>query len=350
MIATITKGTSFSGCICYCLKDKKELSEEQKQQLSQKDGLQHKDRAEILYYNKCFGDEKELAEDFREVARLSKRIEKSVLHVSLRLAPGEQLSRDKWMEVGQECARELGIADNQYICVLHKDTKGQHIHIVANRVGFNGKAVSDSNDYRKMDSLCRKLEKQYKLQEVLSPRSFLSSKERLFPRQDSRKIRLENAIRRTLFQVNHYHEFEGKMKQLGYRVIKGRGIAFIDDKKVKIKGSEVGYSLAKIERILSLKQKLTVNVKEQEKYEQAIERNFAGQRVYTAAQRLLQQTRETALMERSPFIPIIKEAASLLDELLKPEQSFDSMPYELTAEGYRRRKRKEQAQSQSPHR
>ena len=82
------------------------------------------------------------------------------------------------------------------------------------------------------------VEKQYKLQEVLSPCSFLSAKERLLPRKDIRKTRLENDIRKALIQVSNYHEFEEKMKELGYKVIKGRGISFIDDRKVKIKYSK----------------------------------------------------------------------------------------------------------------
>ncbi len=43
------------------------------------------------------------------------------------------------------------------------------------------------------------------------------------------------------------------MKALGYQVLKGRGVAFIDDKKVKIKGSEAGFSLMKIEKVLAMK-------------------------------------------------------------------------------------------------
>lgn len=46
------------------------------------------------------------------------------------------------------------------------------------------------------------------------------------------------------------------MKAHGYQVLKGRGIAFIDKKKVKIKGSEVEFSLMKIEKILALKEQL----------------------------------------------------------------------------------------------
>ena len=40
------------------------------------------------------------------------------------------------------------------------------------------------------------------------------------------------------------------MKEKRYQIIKGRGIAFIDDKKVYVKGSELGYPLKTIERIL----------------------------------------------------------------------------------------------------
>ena len=43
------------------------------------------------------------------------------------------------------------------------------------------------------------------------------------------------------------------MKEKKYQVIKARGIAFIDEKKVYVKGSELGYSLKTIERILEEK-------------------------------------------------------------------------------------------------
>ncbi len=107
-----------------------------------------------------------------------------------------------------------------------------------------------------MSDLCRKLEKQYGLQEVLSPRAFLPSSERKIPRHDSRKERLKSNIRNSLEKSVSYPEFEKQMKALGYQIIKGRGISFVDDKKVKVKGSEVGFSLSKIEKVLELKRQL----------------------------------------------------------------------------------------------
>jgi hypothetical protein len=337
MIGHVSVGSSSVHCISYCLEDKKELTEEQKQQLALMDHLQHKDRAEVLEYNKCFGNKYELADQFRDVEKLNKLVEKPVLHLSLRLAPGESLTRNQLIEIGRECAKEFGVADHQYICVLHKDTNEQHIHIAANRVGFDGKVAKDSNSYLRMAKFCRRMEKQYHLQEVLSPRAFLSPQERLLPRHDKRKERLENDIRTTLKEVTNYPDFEKKMTDLGYKVIKGRGISFIDDKKVKIKGSEVGFSLAKIERILSLKQELTI--KQKERLRQQPGEGITKQPA-SPSQRMIFKHMQQSERESAPVIQTEKQIATLLSALLEPEQQMGGgLPYELTEE-YLRKKRK----------
>jgi hypothetical protein len=329
MIGHVTKGASFFHCISYCLEDKIELTEAMKQQLTRMDNLQHKDRAEVLEYNQCFGNKFELAEQFRDVKKLSKWVEKPVLHLSLRLAPGDSLTRNQFIEIGREAAKEFGVADHQYICILHKDTQQQHIHIVANRVGFDGKVAKDGNSYKRMATLCRRLEKQYNLQQILSPRAFLSADERLMPRHDKRKERLREDIRRTLKEVSQFSDFEKKMTGLGYKVIKGRGISFIDDKKVKIKGSEVGFSLMKIEKILALKQVLALSQKE----------NLAGQQPTagsrsTASRRLTVNPVPRSAGTKTPFI------AALISKLLEPVPEMGGgVPYELTDE-YRRKKKK----------
>lgn len=256
MVGKVSIGKSFSKCINYCLNDKQKLSAAEKLLLSRKENVQHLHRAEVLEYNLCLGNTKTLAKDFEEVGKLSRRIEKPVLHITLSLAPGDRpLRKNELMEISRKCAGEFGVVDHQYIAVLHKDTEQQHIHIVANRVGFDKKVASDSNNYRRMAAFCRSMEKEYRLTQVLSPRAFLSPKDRLIPRHDSRKEKLKNDIAGLLKSdhVNSYEQFAAQMDTLGYRIEKGRGICFIDDKKVRIKGSEVGFSLMKIEKILSLK-------------------------------------------------------------------------------------------------
>ena len=337
MIGYVGTGASFYECIRYCLEDKNSLSEEQKGLKKLKDQLQHKDRAEILEYNKCFGDLGELTGQFLDVAKLSKRVEKPVFHLSLRPAPGDNVSREQLIEMGKECAKQFGVADNQYLIILHKDTAEPHIHIVANRVGFDGKVAKDNHSYRKMDGLCRQLEKQFHLKEVLSARRFLPEELRHLPRFDNRKEKLKTDIRDTLQRVNTFQHFEEKMKSLGYTVLKGRGISFIDDKKVKIKGSEVGFSLAKIEKILYLKQEISIKQEKQKLRKIALQRDIDN--AHTPVQKLLLKTAHSNRQEDFEVLELIKQLGKLLDVLLKTEYVDQSVSPELLKEARRKKHR-----------
>jgi hypothetical protein len=245
MIGKITIGKSFRGCLLYCLNDKREQQ-----------NLITQGRAEALLFNMCFGSQRELIEQFNDVRKLNPRLLKPVLHITLSLAPGELLSKDTLTEICEHCARDMGFGNNQYVAIQHSDTDHQHLHIVANRIGFDKRTVSDSNNYQKIANFCRKMELKYKLTQVSSPARFLSKEERKIPRHDSRKERLKKRIQYSLQRARNYAEFEKQMIAFGYQVVKGRGISFIDDKKVKIKGSDVGFSLATIEKIFALKQEV----------------------------------------------------------------------------------------------
>lgn len=337
MIGKITTGTSFYHCLAYCLEDKKSLSDEQKIKLSEADNLHHKDRAEVLFYNSCFGNARELASQYKEVRQLSRRVEKPVLHISLRLAPGETLTKDRLTEIGRACAEEFKFDKNQYICILHKDTRDQHIHIVANRVGYNGRAINLSNNYLRMANFCRKMELKHELKQVLNPRIFLSKEERLIPRQDARKETLKTHIRETLKTSANYADFEGKMKSLGYQVLKGRGISFIDDKKVKVKGSEVGFSLMKIEKILDLNKEIKIQQDVQKLLRELITEK-PGSPTTTTEKLLTKHIREKQ-RDRSILESLESKRNNLLYDMLKPEHAGESINPELLKQARRKRKK-----------
>jgi hypothetical protein len=311
--------------------------------LSINENLQHKDRAEVIYNNKCFGTASELAIQFNEVRRLSSRVEKPVMHISLRLAPGETLSKDQLIEIAQACAVEFKFDQNQYVCALHKDTREQHIHIVANRVGYDGKAVTLTNNYRRMANFCLQMEKKYNLREVLNPRKFLSKEERLIPRQDMRKEQLKKDIQDTLQNVTTYQEFERKMKSLGYAVLKGRGISFIDDKKVKIKGSEVGFSLSKIERVLELRQKIEM-VPQEEKTRAKMLQEYQPRPGISFSQKLIEETYISAQfdkLQQSPFFKMQEELFKILFEPQQGEVQSQSLDPNWLQELKRKKKKKQ---------
>ncbi len=291
MIGKIIIGKSFRGCISYCLEDKKH-------QVQKVETTQH--RAEVLSHNLCYGDKHELIRQFNDVRNLNPKLSKPVMHITLSLAPGESLSKEKLSGFIEDCAKELGFEKNQYIGIGHNDTLHQHLHIIVNRVGFDGKTVTDSNNYQKIAAFCRKMELKYQLQKVLSPRRFLSKAERQIPRVDSRKIKLRQDITDSLWNARSFHEFEQRMRQKNYIVQKGRGIAFIDSKKVRIKGSEVGFPLGRIQQILATK----VSLKKEVSLSQQPGKLSP---TYSPKPHIVIQPLQQKKMLHSPLLPIAKE-------------------------------------------
>ena len=238
MIGKVIVGKSFGGCLRYCLEDKKMANDIDKMIM--------KNRAEVLQYNMCFGNKAELIQQFNEVRKLNTKQSKPVMHITLSFAPGERLSKQQLTEISSHCAEDFGFDKNQFIAVEHHDTEHQHFHIVVNRINFDGKTLSDSNNYKKISDFCRKMEKKFQLVQVLSPTKFLSAEQKDLPRHDNRREQLRMVIAQSLNSSKNYDEFAGKMRVGGYEIIKGRGISFIDRQAVKVKGSELGFSMEKI--------------------------------------------------------------------------------------------------------
>ena len=319
MIGKVVIGKSFAGCLLYCLNDKVRQHEAD---------VVMKDRAEVLIYNQCFGNQKELIQQFNEVRQLNQKLSKPVMHITLSLAPGENLSKDKLMEMSQACAKDMGFENNQYIAILHRDTNHQHLHIVANRVGFDKRTVSDSNSYKKIANYCRKMELRYGLKQLLSPKQFLSKEQRILPRLDQRKEQLRQHIQQALKESGHFHEFERKLEEKGYQVIKGRGISFIDDKKVKVKGSELNYSLQTIERIL---EKQRIPHLTQPSGLQAISKKSAGGQESNPDPKM--KPISEALSEK-----LKTGLTAMVEQVLKPEETNEQPSNELLQQRKRKKK------------
>jgi ribosomal protein L31E len=328
MIGKITIGKSFKGCLMYCLNDKLP---------NQNQGDVMKDRAEVLLFNQCYGNPKELIQQFNEVKQLNSKLSKPVLHITLSLSPGEQLPKDKLMQLCRDCAIDMGFENNQYIAIHHKDTGHQHLHIVANRIGFDKRTVSDSNNFQKIAAYCRKMEFKFNLTPALSPRKFLPKEQRQIPRLDMRKEQLKNNIQEILKQANSYQEFEQQMKALGYQVLKGRGIAFIDDKKVKTKGSEAGFSLMKIEKILALKQQTESKEAVKELQQEVLQKQQSNniQHAPSLNQKLLHKKQKPV-----PKMELKKQITELIYGIAKPENILEQFIPELLKKRREKKRRR----------
>ena len=228
--------------------------------------------------------------------------------------------------MSEACAREFGFDNNQYVTIHHKDTGHQHIHIIANRIGFDKRTVSDSNNFKRMANFCRKMELTYGLKQVLNPKRFLSKEQRSIPRFDNRKEQLKESIKQALNNSKSYPEFEQKMKDKGYQIIKGRGISFMDEKKLKVKGSELNYSLQTIEQILKKQQLFRQNKPDSD---QLLDRKFFA-------------SKSEDLLPKKSFSNhenLKKDISGTLYDIMKPEQNQQHLINELLP---KKRKKKTQ--------
>ena len=145
MIAKAVKGKGFRGALEYDLT---------------------KEGGQVLDTNMAGENPRELAAEFGEIRKLRPNLGKAVLHVSLSAAPGEKLTDAQWREIGKRYMDGMGLEKNQFIVTRHTDTEHEHIHILANRIRFDGSVTSDSQDYKRQEAIMRELERDYGLQRV----------------------------------------------------------------------------------------------------------------------------------------------------------------------------------------
>ena len=145
MIAKAVKGKGFRGALEYDLT---------------------KEQGRVIDKNMAGENPRELAAEFGEIRKLRPNLGKAVLHVSLSAAPGEKLTDEQWREIGKRYMDGMGLEQNQFVITRHTDTEHEHIHILANRIRFDGSVTSDSQDYKRQEAIMRELERDYGLQRV----------------------------------------------------------------------------------------------------------------------------------------------------------------------------------------
>ena len=154
MIQSIHKGRGFRGVLNYVMNPEKE--------------------PELVAGNMYGTDPRALAAEFKQWRELRPGLGKAVFHSSLSLPHGpggrEELSDAQWRDVAERYLEHLGYGRSPFVVVRHRDTEHDHVHIVAARIDAEGRAVSDSNDYRRGEKILRQLEREYGLEPVRSSR------------------------------------------------------------------------------------------------------------------------------------------------------------------------------------
>lgn len=159
MIAKVSKGAGFKGCLEYNL---------------------DKAKGHLLKTNMDISkgiSPSALAKEFRTFSNLNERCKKPVLHIPISFSKKDNLSDEQMTEAAIKFLQKFELQMNggvkpegtrPYVIVRHTDTQHQHLHIITSRVDSTGKVLKDSNDYKEANKICRELEKEMGLEIVSS--------------------------------------------------------------------------------------------------------------------------------------------------------------------------------------
>ena len=78
--------------------------------------------------------------EMEAVAALSSRCRDPVYHLIIAYAKHERPTREQVVSDAERLLKAIGMERNQYVLAAHKDTDDFHAHVIANRVGLDGRA------------------------------------------------------------------------------------------------------------------------------------------------------------------------------------------------------------------
>lgn len=112
--------------------------------------------------------ENSIMKEVRMVRMQRPNLQKYFYHTSLNFPVYENLSNDAMLKIAHEYLEQNGFTQHQYMIVRHYDADHPHLHVLVNRIGYDGTVVSDSQDYARSEQVIRGLEQKHGLTKVIS--------------------------------------------------------------------------------------------------------------------------------------------------------------------------------------
>lgn len=194
-----------------------------------------------------------ISQQFSNIARLNQNCTQPFWHQCFSFPKEENPSNELLEKITVDFALDFGFFERQMIAFRHYDKEHHHFHIISNRLDLDGKnAVKTSNNYYRINTFCRKMEKKYGLKSVeIGRTNKIDGKEN--PTSNKYADDLRATIDTFLPKAQSIDEFAKMMQKQGYMIEKGRGITFVLPKNnIRIKGSDLGkeYSLSNLSKRL----------------------------------------------------------------------------------------------------
>lgn len=196
MIAKIIKGADFGGVINYML--------------SKQEG-----KAMVLASkNIGFTDQNLCVHEFVLQASMRPNVQKPVCHTILSFSANDadQLTDDVMIKIANEYLEKMGYGDTQSLIVRHSDRQHPHLHICINRIGNDGKTISDRNEKYRSTKICRELTERYGL--TLGEGKKAVNRHRLRG-EDKLRYEIFDAIKTALLHSKNWKDFVADLERQG---------------------------------------------------------------------------------------------------------------------------------------
>jgi len=316
----------------------------------------NKPGAEVLEVEGVRGHNfKYMAADFETQQQMRPSKEVACFHGILSFYPGENPSDGVMKEIAQKYLAELGIVNTQYAISKHTDKAHLHLHIVANMVNNDGKSIKDSYIGLRGKKIAQRLTQEYKLVPALEKNLKLTHLENLSD-TEANKYKVYLAISEILPLCRNMHELEARLLDRGIETqykYKGhtdekQGISF----KIGnfcFKGSQVDrkFSFAGLGKLLDQKQKLVLENETNQEEKAEIQVQSKRQKPFSKniPQLNISNSNDKGQISDSSIKKVSgNDLANALgkaaEDLLKPVETNQQLPYEFTQEGYMRKKKK----------
>lgn len=186
----ISRGSSFGGVMAYAFDGDLDNQREME--------------GEVVGGNMSGHDPKSLTREFNVTKAIRPDVEKPVWHNSLRLTKDEKLTHEQWADIGDAYMKKMGFSDNHMrVYVLHDDKNGQHIHIIASRIGLDGKLFLGKNENFASTKIINGLEKEFGLVPTKGADYDAKGKVIMPSASRARKDEIEKAVRTNVEPVRY---------------------------------------------------------------------------------------------------------------------------------------------------
>lgn len=247
--------------------------------------ITNKPGAELLIAEGVRGyDFKLMAEDFSMQQALRPEKKLACMHAILSFYPEEKPEDEKMKAIALEYLEQLNIVNTQVAISKHTDRSHLHLHIVANMVNNDGKAISNSWIGLRGKKIAQELTLKHQLVQAIEKNLKLTHLESLNAYEATR-YKIFIAISEQIPRCKTVEELENKLRKRGIETIykyKGhtqekQGISFKMG-GYSFKGSQVDrkFSYISLTKTLALQQRLSKKQALAEKLNRQLKQNHSG--------------------------------------------------------------------------